>query len=88
MKATVNEIFNHILDKHKKFEKQPILSLRDWINKYEISITDLSKVLKVDKGHISKCMRGKKRPSPQLMDHIKVITNGKIKDIDDLIDPF
>ncbi len=88
MRLRESEIFNRIIEQHHTFSDTQIFSLRDWLNKYQISVTDFSRLVKVDKAHISRLMKNKKRPSPQLMDHIKVITNGKIRDIDDLIDPF
>ncbi len=88
MKASKQEIFNYIMDRNKILMDQSIWSLRDWLTKCAISVTDLSLALGIGKSHLSRLMKGKRRPSPQLMEHILVITNGKIRDEEDLIDPF
>jgi hypothetical protein len=88
MKLSKDQIFDLVVEKNKFLIDQPIFSLRDWLNKCHLSVTDLSLILGVHRSYLHKLMTGTRLPSQNLLDHIKVITNGKVKDIYDLIDTF
>jgi hypothetical protein len=88
MKADKEQIFNYIMEQNKTLINCPIGCLRDWLNKCRLSVTDFCLILGVSRSFMHRLMSGTRKPSIQMMDHIRAITNGKIRDEEDLRDTF
>lgn len=87
-KLNEEEIFEFVMNRNKFLVDMHFSSLRDWISKCRITVKDFSRLLGVDRSHIHKIMSGVNSPSMDLMDKIKVLTAGKIRTENDLIEPF
>jgi len=62
------------------------MKLRDWLVRVRLSIMDFAKLVGVSRSYVHMILMGDRVPSKDLLDRIKYISMGKVKEFEDLCD--